>query len=78
MVSKRKRDVWFREWIVGKQTFAQLVTKSGYSERTLKRYFYDYLEHYPTWNKYGIYSSKIMNDKGFFSHIRIPAEKSIQ
>lgn len=49
-VSKANRFVWFREWIVGKQTFSQLVTKSGYSERTLKRYFYDYLDHYPTWN----------------------------
>jgi hypothetical protein len=26
-----------------------LVVQSGYSERTLKRYFYDYLSHYPTW-----------------------------
>lgn len=42
-VSKANRFVWFREWIVGKQTFSQLVTKSGYSERTLKRYFYDVL-----------------------------------
>jgi len=48
-VGKRNREIWFREWIVGKQTFTQLVAKSGYSERTLKNYFYDYLEHYPRW-----------------------------
>jgi hypothetical protein len=48
-VSKKNREVWFREWIVGKQTFDQIVKKSGYSERTLKRYFYEYLEFYPVW-----------------------------
>ena len=49
-VRKKNREIWFREWIVGKQTFSQLVSKSGYSERTLKRYFYEYLAHYPQWN----------------------------
>ena len=48
-VSQSNRFIWFREWIVGKQTFSQLVVKSGYSERSLKRYFYDYLQQYPTW-----------------------------
>lgn len=48
-VSKRNRFVWFRQWIEGKQTFSQLSHQSGYSERTLKRYFYDYLARYPTW-----------------------------
>ena len=49
-VSSSNRFVWFREWIVGKQTFRRLVVKSGYSERTLKRYFYTYLSDYPQWN----------------------------
>lgn len=48
--AKRNRFVWFREWIIGKQTFEQLVIKSGYSERTLKRYFYSYLDEFPIWN----------------------------
>lgn len=47
--SKRNRLVWFREWIVGKQTFEQISEKSGYSTRSLKRYFYDYLCDSPTW-----------------------------
>ena len=42
-VSIKNCEIWFREWIVGKQTFSQLVPKSGYSERTLKRLFYNYL-----------------------------------
>lgn len=41
----RNRFIWFREWIEGKQTFAQLVMRSCYSERTLKRYFYCYLKY---------------------------------
>jgi transposase-like protein len=48
-VSKKNREVWFREWIVGKQTFEQIANKSGYSERTVKRYFYEYLDRYPVW-----------------------------
>jgi hypothetical protein len=48
-VSKSNRFVWFRDWIVGKQTINQIVSKSGYNERTLRRYFYEYLSNYPTW-----------------------------
>lgn len=48
-VSKKNREHWFGQWIIGKQTFSQLVVQSGYSERTLKRYFYDYLSRYPQW-----------------------------
>ncbi|GHT16769.1 hypothetical protein AGMMS4956_19780 [Bacteroidia bacterium] len=48
-VRRKNREHWFRQWIVGKQTFSQLVAQSGYSERTLKRYFYEQLEHYPQW-----------------------------
>jgi len=48
-VSRKNREHWFRQWITGKQTFLQLVVQSGYSERTLKRYFHDYLLHYPQW-----------------------------
>jgi transposase-like protein len=42
-VSKKNCEHWSKEWIVGKQTFSQLVKKSRCSERTLKRLFYDYL-----------------------------------
>lgn len=42
-VSRKNKEVWFREWIVGKRTFSQLVCDSPYSERTLKRYFYEML-----------------------------------
>lgn len=48
-VSRSNRFIWFRNWIIGKQTLSQLVTKSGYNERTLRRYFDIYLSNYPRW-----------------------------
>lgn len=47
--SLRNRFIWFREWVVGKQTLSQLVNKSPYSQSTLRRYFDEYLKNYPTW-----------------------------
>ena len=67
-VGKRNRLVWFREWIVGKQTFAQLVAKSGYSERMLKRYFYGYLERYPTWRIRRSESVNLLVDGTYFAN----------
>jgi len=47
-VSKQNRFIWFRDWIVGKQTYEHISFESGYSVRTLKRYFEGYLSDYPT------------------------------
>lgn len=41
--------VWFERWILGKQSIVQLSRQSGYSERTLKRYFYKQLPTCPQW-----------------------------
>ena len=41
--SRSNRFIWFRERIIGKQTLEQLCAKSGYSSRTLRRYFAVYL-----------------------------------
>lgn len=49
-VSKANRFVWFRHWIIGKQTLSQLSRTSGYNERSLRRYFDDYLSNYPIWH----------------------------
>jgi AraC-like DNA-binding protein len=46
-VSKANRFVWFKEWVIGRRTFLQIADKSGYSERTLKRYFHHYLREAP-------------------------------
>lgn len=49
-VSLKNKEVWFREWIIGKQTISRLSERSGYSERTLKNYFYKVLPTCPTWH----------------------------
>lgn len=41
--------VWFRWWVIGKQTIEQIVALSGYSVRHLKSVFYIYLERAPQW-----------------------------
>jgi hypothetical protein len=67
-VRKKNREVWFRDWIVGKQTFSQLVAKSGYSESTLKRYFYDYLAHYPRWHIHSAERVNLLIDGTYFTN----------
>jgi ribosomal protein S27AE len=49
-ITSKNKEVWFREWIVGRQTIEQLAARSGKSVRSLKRYFYDRLPNCPTWH----------------------------
>ena len=60
-VSCSNRFIWFREWITGKQTFSQLSARSGYSERSLKYYFYDYLSPLSQMENPSIRESKLVN-----------------
>jgi hypothetical protein len=39
--------VWFKDWVIGRQTIRQISSESGYSERALKRYFHVYLSKAP-------------------------------
>ena len=48
-VSIHNRFVWFRKWVLGKQSLASLSGESGYSERQLRRWFSEYLENVPEW-----------------------------
>lgn len=38
-MSVKNKEIWFRKWIVGKQTYEQIAAESGYSVSTLQRYF---------------------------------------
>jgi len=67
-VSCSNRFIWFREWITGKQTFSQLSARSGYSERSLKYYFYDYLSHYPKWKIRPSEKVNLLIDGTYFSN----------
>ena len=48
-VSTHNRFVWFRKWVLGKQSLASLSEESGYSERQVRRWFSEYLENVPEW-----------------------------
>lgn len=48
-VSASNKFVWFREWVIGKQTLTAISRRSSYSVRTLQRLFDSYLENYPEW-----------------------------
>jgi hypothetical protein len=46
-VSNSNRFVWFKNWVIGRHTISQISHKSGYSQRTLRRFFYHYLRQAP-------------------------------
>ncbi len=48
-ISKQNRFVWFERWILHKQTIEELSESSGYSEKSLRIWFEDYLRNYPKW-----------------------------
>ncbi len=49
-ISHRNMFVWFKHWVRDKQSILQISRASGYSERTLKRYFYQVLPMCPQWH----------------------------
>jgi hypothetical protein len=67
-VSSSNRFVWFKSWVVGRQTFTQISNQSGYSERTLKRYFYKYLDVAPTFVIHPNEKLNLLVDGTYFSH----------
>lgn len=46
--TKRNRFVWFKKWVIERQTYKTLSRDSGYSIDTLQRTFYSILERSPT------------------------------
>lgn len=49
-VRRSNEIVWFRKWVIERQTIPLISRDSGISTRTLKRKFYDYLKIYPQWS----------------------------
>ena len=47
-VSLKNKEIWFKKWIIRKQTYEQISTESGYSISTLQRYFNMMLGKAPT------------------------------
>ena len=49
-ISANNRFVWFRKWVLGKQTIWDIAKESGVSERHLRRWFDEYLDNAPAWS----------------------------
>lgn len=67
-VSEANRFVWFEDWVIGRQTFPQLSLNSGYSQRTLKRYFYKYLSDAPVFTVRPSEKVNLLIDATYFSN----------
>lgn len=46
-VSDKNKEIWFKRWIIGKDTFDKISLESGHSKSTLQRYFYRMLAQPP-------------------------------
>lgn len=66
-VGKSNRFVWFRKWVLGKQTISDIASASGYSERQLRRWFDEYLDQAPTWTIQHRKSVHMLIDGTWFS-----------
>lgn len=67
-VSDQNRKVWFKEWIIGRQTLKQLSKRSNYSERTLLRYFHNYLKEVPVLSVRPSEKVNLLIDGTYFSN----------
>ena len=48
-VRQSNRLVWFRKWVLGKQTIEDIARECGYSARQVHRWFDEYLDSSPSW-----------------------------
>ena len=48
-VRQSNRLVWFRKWVLGKQTVEDIASECGYSARHVHRWFDEYLDSSPSW-----------------------------
>jgi len=64
---KTNQRVWFQQWIIGRQTISQISKQSGYSERTLKRMFSDYLKEVPVFSVKPSEKVNLLIDGTYFS-----------
>lgn len=48
-VKESNELIWLEKWVVHRQTLSEISQESGYSTRTLRYKFENYLNHYPIW-----------------------------
>lgn len=67
-VSRSNRFIWFRKWVLQKQTLEVISKESGYSVSSLKRYFEVYLASPPILSVYPSEKVNLLIDGTYFSN----------
>ena len=67
-VKQNNQFVWFKKWVLHRQTYTYLSNESGYSIRTLKTYFHNYLSKAPTLPIYPTEQLNLLIDGTYFSN----------
>lgn len=67
-VTASNRFTWFEQWVIGRRILEQLAKESGYSERSLRRYFKDYLSKPPILSVYPSQKVNLIIDGTYFKN----------
>ena len=67
-VSLSNQFIWFRKWVLHRQTLSYISKDSGYSVRTLKRLFSQYLANAPELKFYPRERLNLLIDATYFSN----------
>jgi len=67
-VGLANKFIWFEKWVIKRRTIEDLVSESGYSERTLKRLFNTYLSKPPTLSIYPSEKVNLIIDGTYFKN----------
>ncbi len=67
-VGLANKFIWFEKWVIKRRTIEDLVSESGYSERTLKRLFNTYLSNPPTLSIYPSEKVNLIIDGTYFKN----------
>lgn len=65
---KTNQEIWFRHWVIDRQTISQISKASGYSVRTLKRMFSLYLSQTPVFSVKPSEKVNLLIDGTYFSN----------
>jgi hypothetical protein len=67
-VKNKNRFIWFSDWVIGRQTLVQISEESGYSVRSLSRYFHAYLSKSPIFSVYPSERVNLLIDGTYFNN----------
>ncbi len=67
-VKKSNQFIWFKKWVIERWTLIQLAKSSGYSVRSLNRYFYQYLSLPPVLSVFPSERVNLLIDGTYFNH----------